>query len=101
MKNYFGWLCKDEDSDYGVSFPDFPGLITAGETLDEARRLAEEALRFHIEGMIADGDPLPEPSSLEVITRDPSNKEGVAFLISVKTPETGQSASTSHCPKTC
>ena len=36
MRNYIAILHKDKDSDYGVSFPDFPGCITAGSTLDEA-----------------------------------------------------------------
>nr|WP_312038822.1 type II toxin-antitoxin system HicB family antitoxin [Pseudorhizobium tarimense] len=43
---------KEEGSDYGVSFPDFPGVVTAGVTLDEARHLAEEALSFHVEGCL-------------------------------------------------
>lgn len=67
MTDYVALIHKDANSHYGVAFPDFPGVITAGETLDEARRLAEEALTFHAEGMIEDGDPLPEPSSLEAV----------------------------------
>jgi predicted RNase H-like HicB family nuclease len=39
--DYIAYLHKDRDSDFGVSFPDFPGCVTAGKTLDEARRLAE------------------------------------------------------------
>ncbi len=35
---YIAYLHKDRHSDYGVSFPDFPGCITAGKTLDEASR---------------------------------------------------------------
>ena len=46
---YIAYLHKDRDSDYGVSFPDFPGCITAGRTLDEASRLAGEALALHIQ----------------------------------------------------
>jgi predicted RNase H-like HicB family nuclease len=41
---YIAYLHKDRGSDYGVSFPDFPGCITAGKTLEEASRLAPEAL---------------------------------------------------------
>jgi predicted RNase H-like HicB family nuclease len=37
MRNYIGLIHKDADSDYGVSFPDFPGLVTAGTDLDDAR----------------------------------------------------------------
>ena len=49
-RQYIGLIHKDTDSDYGVSFPDFPGVITAGATLDDARALAEEALSFHSRG---------------------------------------------------
>ena len=33
---YVAYLHKDRDSDFGVSFPDFPGCVTAGRTLEEA-----------------------------------------------------------------
>jgi predicted RNase H-like HicB family nuclease len=49
MPNYIGLIHKVEDSDFGVSFPDFPGVVTGGKSLDEARGMAEEALAFHIE----------------------------------------------------
>jgi predicted RNase H-like HicB family nuclease len=62
---YIAYLHKNRDSDYGVSFPDSPGCITAGKTLDEASRLAPEALALHIAGMIEDGDAVPEPSKLD------------------------------------
>jgi predicted RNase H-like HicB family nuclease len=52
-------LRLDADSDYGVSFPDFPGLITAGTDLDDARAMAEEALALHIEGLAEDGEAIP------------------------------------------
>ncbi len=84
MRQYIGLIHKDAASDFGVSFPDFPGLITAGTSLDDARAMAEEALAFHIEGLVADGDPIPEPSSLEDIMADPANRDGVAILVAVK-----------------
>lgn len=86
MTSYIGLIHKDPDSDFGVSFPDFPGCITAGSTLDEARAMAAEALTFHIEGMVEDGDVIPEPSSLEAVMRDPENRDGVAILVDVRPP---------------
>jgi len=86
MQNYIGLIHKDADSDYGVSFPDFPGCVTAGVDLDEARALAREALSLHIEGMVEDGEAIPEPSSLETVMSDAENREGVAILVSVKAP---------------
>jgi predicted RNase H-like HicB family nuclease len=85
MSNYIGLIHKDTDSDYGVSFPDFPGVVTAGGTLDEARRMAEEALAFHVDGMIEDGEAIPEPSSLESVMADEANRDGVAILVGLKT----------------
>jgi len=86
MQNFIGLIHKDPDSDYGVSFPDFPGVATAGMDLDDARRMAEEALAFHVEGMIEDGEAIPEPSSLEAIMSDPENGDAVAVLIPLRTP---------------
>lgn len=85
MHQYVGLIHKEADSDFGVSFPDFPGVITAGTSLDDARAMAEEALTFHIEGLVADGEAIPEPSSLEEIMGDPGNRDGVAILVAVKT----------------
>jgi predicted RNase H-like HicB family nuclease len=81
MLQYIGLIHKDPGSDYGVSFPDLPGLITVGKDLDDARAMAEEALTFHIEGLIEDGEAIPEASSLEAIMADPENRDGVAILV--------------------
>jgi predicted RNase H-like HicB family nuclease len=83
MSSYIALLRKDPDSDYGVEFPDFPGCISAGKDLDEARTMAAEALELHIEGMLADGESLPRPSGLEEIMADPANRETVALLVTV------------------
>jgi predicted RNase H-like HicB family nuclease len=65
---------KDEDSDFGVSFPDFPGCVSAGESLEEALLGAQEALAGHVALMLADGDTLPSPSPLDEVaaTKEPS-----------------------------
>lgn len=84
MAHYIALIHKDADSDYGVSFPDFPGCISAGATLDEAREMAVEALSFHIEGMVEDGQAIPEPSSLEQVMADQENRDGVAILVATE-----------------
>ena len=81
MRQYIALIHKEADSDYGVSFPDLPGVITAGSSLDEARNMATEALAFHLEGLVEDGEPAPEPSSLEKVMSVRENKDGVAVLI--------------------
>jgi predicted RNase H-like HicB family nuclease len=84
---YIAYLHKDSKSDYGVSFPDFPGCITAGSSLDEARRMAVEALSFHIAGLKEDGQVIPEPSTLDNLRNEPAMKGAVAFLVDVQEPE--------------
>jgi predicted RNase H-like HicB family nuclease len=84
---YIAYLHKDKKSDYGVSFPDFPGCITAGTTLEEARRRAAEALSFHIAGMQEDGAAIPESSTLDDLQNDPAMKGAVAFLVEATTQE--------------
>jgi predicted RNase H-like HicB family nuclease len=83
---YIAYLHKERDSDYGVSFPDFPGCITAGRTLDEASRMAAEALAFHIQGMIEDGDAVPEPSKVDDIASDAAKHGAIAFLVTRQVP---------------
>jgi predicted RNase H-like HicB family nuclease len=82
--DYIAYLHKDRDSDFGVSFPDFPGCVTAGKTLEEARRMAVEALALHIAGMIEDGEVVPDPSNLDALGSDPAMSGAVAVLVSVE-----------------
>ena len=81
MRQYIALIHKDATSDFGVSFPDLPGCVTAGASLDEARDMAREALAFHLEGMAEDGEAIPEPSSLEAVMADAVNRDGVAILV--------------------
>ena len=83
---YIALIHKGPESDYGVSFPDFPGCVSAGADLDEARGMAEEALAFHIEGMMEDGETIPELSSLEAVISNPVNRDGVAILVAGPPP---------------
>jgi predicted RNase H-like HicB family nuclease len=84
---YIAYLHKDKGSDFGVSFPDVPGCVTAGRTLEEARQLAGEALTLHIAGMLEDGEALPKPSTLDELASDRNMRGAVAFLVSAEAPE--------------
>jgi predicted RNase H-like HicB family nuclease len=81
MRQYIALIHKDPDSEYVVSFPDLPGCVSAGATLDEAREMAAEALAFHLEGLAEDDEPIPESSTLEAVMADPANRDGVAILV--------------------
>ncbi len=84
--DYVAIIHQDHDSDFGVSFPDFPGCITAGRTLDEAKTLALEALTGHIGVMREAGEPVPVPSTLDEAMSHPQFQDGVAFLVHVEEP---------------
>jgi len=87
LMEYIAYLHKDTGTDFGVSFPDFPGCITAGRTLEEARQMAVEALTLHIAGMVEDGDAIPEPLTIDAVARDPALKNAIAFLVHAETTE--------------
>jgi len=48
---------------YSAYVPDLPGCIATGQTLGEVESEISEAISFHIEGMIEDGLPVPQPAS--------------------------------------
>ena len=84
MRHYIGVIHKDAKSDYGISFPDFPGCVSADATLDGVRETGEAALALHVRGMIEDGDPIPEPSSLETVMAQADFRDGVAVLVPLR-----------------
>ncbi len=72
---YIASIHKDPHSVYGVSFPDVPGCISAGDTIDEAVRNAVEALSGHVRMLEGDGDPVPAPRDFDAIMGDPEVSE--------------------------
>lgn len=65
-------IIHEETGQYGISFPDFPGCIAAGQSEEEAIRRGTEALNFHVEGMVEDKDPLPMLRTIAEIRDDAS-----------------------------
>jgi predicted RNase H-like HicB family nuclease len=70
MAGYIALIHKDAGTSYGVSFPDVPGCISAGDTFEEAIANAAEALVGHFALMRADGDAIPAPRSFEQLKQD-------------------------------
>lgn len=62
MKRY-AVIIEKGPTGYGAYVPDLPGCVAAAETETEARRLIEEAIDFHIEGLRLAGEVIPEPNS--------------------------------------
>lgn len=73
MSHYIALIHKDADSCYGVSFPDWPGVVTTGDTIDEAMRQAAEVLSFAAEDWDGpDGaKAIPKPRTINELRADP------------------------------
>jgi len=50
-------------NNYSAYVPDLPGCIATGSTIEETERKIREAIELHIEGMMEDGLPIPQPTS--------------------------------------
>lgn len=76
-------------------FPDLPGCVNGGDTVPEAADMAAEALALHIEGMMAEGLPLPPasaPGSIPDWLRDLPGRAVASVLVSIAVVQVGQNA---------
>jgi predicted RNase H-like HicB family nuclease len=62
MKRY-AIVVEDAGTNLAAYVPDLPGCVATGRTKEEVERLIREAIELHLEGMVEDGLPIPEPSS--------------------------------------
>ncbi len=69
---YVAFIHGADGPGFGISFPDFPGCVSDGDTVEEAIHRGAEALAFHVEGMIEDGEAVPESRAVQEIKADPS-----------------------------
>jgi len=58
------------EAGFGISFPDFPGCISDGDTIEQVVARGGEALSFHIAGLIEDGEDIPGPRTAEEVRND-------------------------------
>ena len=89
-RSYPAIVDKEPGSDFCVVFPDFPGCVSAGSTLEEAFTGAHEALAGHVALMAADGDSLPEPTPLEQVAAERDATTVAVVLVSVGVPGKGK-----------
>ena len=85
MRRYVG-LIHGGKSGYGISFPDFPGCISSARFIEAVVEKGAEALRFHVEGMIEDGEVIPPPSSAELLRANSEFAEDFADAVVVLVP---------------
>lgn len=85
-------LHKDADSEYGVIVPDVPGCFSAGSTVSQALESVKEALSLHYEGLVADGDALPQVQEIDAHLDNPDYAGGVWAVVDFDiTPYFGKS----------
>jgi predicted RNase H-like HicB family nuclease len=87
LLNYPVVIHKDPKSDYGVTVPDLPGCFSAGSTMDQALAMAKEAIEFHIEGIVTDGQSIPRPKPIERHMNNRKYKGGMWAIVSIDASE--------------
>jgi len=87
----------DAETGFSVYFPDLPGCVSGGDSASEAAIGAQEALALHVEGLQAEGLPLPPASDLSEISPEPGAPEAARLLVTAYVPDAAPSgAKRSH-----
>jgi predicted RNase H-like HicB family nuclease len=63
MTRKYAVIFEKGKTSYGAYIPDLPGCVAVGKDLKKVRRLIREAIKFHLEGIMLDGEPIPESTS--------------------------------------
>jgi len=86
MPTYYPAIVEFASEGFGVLFPDLPGCTTAGATMQEAARNAEDALQAHIDLAAEHREPLPRPSEIDAIIVDADIREAARILVRAELP---------------
>ncbi|MFM2041564.1 MAG: hypothetical protein RLY86_140 [Pseudomonadota bacterium] len=83
---YFPAIVEKSSDGFYASFPDVPGCVSHGETMEILAAAAEQVLAYHIAGMVEDGTDLPVPTPLDKVERDPDVEEFARILVRADLP---------------
>src|SRR5258708_16505602 len=87
VARYPAMLRHEDDAEFAVTFPDLPGCVAVGPSAEDALRLAEEALTFHLEGLAEEGIAAPMPRALgSLLNGDASRPDNAALLLLTRPP---------------
>jgi predicted RNase H-like HicB family nuclease len=81
MADYLALIRPANGAGYAVRIPDFPAIAVTGETMEEARDAAREALSAHIGFLLDESLAIPEPSRLDAVMKNPRNRSAIALLL--------------------
>lgn len=90
-RTYAAMMEPAPEGGFGVSFPDLPGCVSFGDTLEDAVAQAHEALSLHLEGMAEDGEPLPAAGNMADQMLAPDVPPNVVWAaVTVEAPDKGE-----------
>ena len=72
---FVAFIHTDNAGGFGISFADFPGCVSDGDTVESALTRGEAALAFHVQGMREDGLTVPQPRPVDALLADPGLAE--------------------------
>ena len=84
---YAALVRQDAAGDFCVGFPDLPGCIANGHTLEQACKAARPVLARHLEDMATNGASIPNPSSASDVLTHPDGLDAVALIVVEALPE--------------
>jgi len=87
-KIYYVAVVERATDGFGVFFPDLPGCISGGDTVQDALAHAEAALALHVAGMREDGEVLPIARAPDAIEADPDVDEVARAMLGAVTDQT-------------
>ena len=82
---YYPAMFEKTEDGYSVFFPDLPGCVSAGKSLENAFIEAHDALGLHTAGMREDGEALPTPGAIDELEKD--DTIAATMLVGVSVPE--------------
>jgi len=86
MRRTYPAVISREGHAYGITFPYFPGCVSAADSAEAVVASGTEALTGHIALMVEDGDAIPEPTPLEQVSLAPEDGEIAISLVTVPVP---------------
>jgi predicted RNase H-like HicB family nuclease len=88
-RRYTALIRKEPNTRFWIDCLDFPGCIASGETLEEAKKLYAEGLKFHLKGTKEDDKDyrLPTPLTREEVLADENTEGALLYTIDVEEPD--------------
>lgn len=82
-------IIEKGENNYSAYSPDILGCVATGKTVEETLETMREAIEFHFEGMIEDGEDIPMPKSLNFYLEqtDEISSDDILAHINIEVPE--------------